>query len=529
MFTKSLSAVLSVCIAVSATAPRASAQDAKDFAQGFLRALIESQLEKQRRKNQQLRDPFRDPNRGNLRPGQMTAEMQKLRPITASLMQETTKLNALLNTDARRSYEVRRHQTPALQFRAAATALNQQAGLQTNHLALLESYRQLNSDWTALSHQLENCRGLSNPTRACMKRIAKLDGQYCSIFGIEPQFNNTELMQEAHRLETHMHDLDDDVARQGFSHGANNNLRRILGRNHQEAAVFDQLVSGGRSRFEDIVTSYQQVHKTWLAIQNDLNQLQGHHISRNVRRVQESHERIHNLLGLEIGINTDLLLHLVHETHEELGALSRSITLEQLMTLPDAAAVPAAFADADGMIENLDSVLHINESPQSIAEAWVYADESWNVLSYYLSAIRNAQTQQLLATISQNIQSVKLSLGVSVAFDRSEMRRLAHHLEEQAGLLVQTIQDWQKHPGNHNRNLAGIAQNIVTQSYNLETALHRNRSPAQCRQLCDNIIKLWQQIRPELNKCDTHEKATLDHIAAAFTPDLIRLRTMLGE
>lgn len=526
---KHICCTLLVALLASACVNNVKAQDGKDFARGLLRALIESQLEKARRKNPGLQDPFRNSDpRNNVRPNQLTPEMQRLRPIAASFMQESAQLAALLTTDARRNYNVIPYQTRAVQLQAAATALNQQAAAQHNHLAMIDDFRSLNSDWVALSHQLEHCNGISNQTKACVRRIGTLDEQYCSLLGFSPQFNNTELIHEAHRLETHLHDLDGDVARFGFAHLPNNQLRHTLGRNHKEAAFFDQFVSAG-ARYEDIVSRYEPIYQTWQSIQQDLNQLRGHHIARNVRRIQESHERIHELLGLQMAVNNDLLLHLVHETHEELTELSQGITLDQLTTLPDAAAVPAALVDAEGMLQNLDSVLHLNESPQAIANAWVYADEAWNILAYYLSGIQNHQSQQLMASISQNLESVKHSLGITIQFDRSEMHKLAHSLAEQADLLARTIQNWQSRPGKHNRKLPVIAKNIVTTCYNLDAALVRARSQQQCRQMCDQIIQLWQQIRPELLLCDTVEQQTLNHIVAEFTPDLIRLRAMLGD
>ena len=119
MIKKNVCILLCVAVLCSSLFPaRAAAQNGQDIGKDLLRALIESQLEKSRRKNGGPNDPFRDPQgNGNLRPGQTTQEMQKLRPITASFAQESATLTALLNSDARRSFKSANNCNPRFSYR----------------------------------------------------------------------------------------------------------------------------------------------------------------------------------------------------------------------------------------------------------------------------------------------------------------------------------------------------------------------------------------------------------------------------
>lgn len=508
----------------------AAAQNGEDIAKDLLRALIESQLDKSRRRSGGPNDPFREPQgKGNLRPGQASQEILKLRPITAGLAQESATLSALLNSDAHRSFEIRKQLQPAIQLQATASALRQQCEAQSNHLALREGYRGLNNEWKTLSHQLDQCKSLGTQTRECMKRISSLDAQYCSILGIQEQFNNLELTREAYTLTTYLRDLVDDIQatapRPGTSH---DRVLRDLGRLSQESNYFAQLISGGVP-FSNAVIEYQQLFKSWQSVEDELNVYSGPSIVRAMGRIHDSHQTIHELLRLEIGIDQKLVLHMVHELDDNLTGLFKSITLDEMMSLPDAAAVASAADATYGNIQNLDDLVHRKESTQAIAEAWVFANEAWEVFAFYVSPSPNARTQASLRSITQTMQSLKRTMGIAVSFDRGAMVKSASSLENMGEHLVTAIKRWHTRPGTHNPALVSQAQSLVDHSHYLEQELLSGHRGTKFSRRMDEIIAVWQQIRPELAKCDTDDSETINHIIGTFTPELIRLRTMLSE
>lgn len=517
---------LLVCIAVCSAAggPAVQAQDGEEIVKGLLRALIESQVRKAQRKNQNI------PPENNIRPGRLTPEMQKLQTLAAGFAQETATLTALLNTDSKRSFEARRHQTDVFNLNATATALSQHAAGQQNHLAVVDGFRQLNSDWTALSHRLENCSGISNSTRACIKRLARLDEQYCELLNIQPRLDNAQLVRQAYSLSTNLSILTNDI-RQLELRGANpaiHQLRLKTARIASDAEDFARVVAASAG-YETIVRNYRPLHQDWQSIHRQIRDLQGPQFTRSHKRIEETHRDIHQLLGLEIGMDREQLLHLVHETQDSLQDLARSVTLEQLMAMPDATAVPAALADVYGHVENLDSLLHLNEDAQAVAEAWVYLDEAWRMLAYYLGLSNDTKTQHLLSAIGQEIHALKVIIGVTVQFDRDAAVRSASFLEEQTHQLLDVIHDWHRRPGSHDRSIDNLAHRLEDSCHSLEQSLARGHEADHCRRLCDEVIRRWQQVRPKLNDCRTPERQSIDRIAADFTTELIRLRTMLEE
>lgn len=527
--TSLVAAVLVIGILMSPYSGVCRAQSGRDVAEGLLKALIESQLDKSRRRSGSRPDSFGPASgRGNLRPGGVTSQMQQLRPILASFAQETATLSALLQTDSRRSIAARRQLPDVIRLQANATALNQRARTQNDHRHILDDFRGLNSEWSSLAHQLGHCKGLSAQTTACMRRVGALDAKYCSLLGIQEQFDNRELVQAAYTLTTYVKDLIDDVQAQPLSRNASRQLMRGLGELSQKADYFAGLVSRGSS-YQTVMTEYQEVYQSWIRLEASMSELSGHSIARSLRRIRDSHQKIHQILRIEMGIDKNHVLNLVHEVDHQVVELFRTMTLEQLMKLPDGGAVPDAADALLGTIQNVDDHIHRDESPQSIGEAWVYADEAWNQFEFYVSPLQTGAVPLQLRSIDATMRSLQQALGVTVQYDRRTLVQNASSLENLAARLVTTLKRWQTRPGQHDRSLVSRAQQLVDAFHHIEQALASGQDMGHHLGDCDEAIALWQQIRPALKTCDTAEREQFDYIVATLTPELVRLRTMLNE
>lgn len=512
-----------VCLGPGSTC---QAQKGGDIVKGLLRGLIESQLDKSRRRNAGRGGLA--PGRGTPVPAQVTPQLRQLRPLTASLNQETAQLVALLQSDARRSVQARRRLPDAIRMQANAAALNQRVTSQHNHVLLQDDFRGFNGDWGTLSHNLGQCNALSPQTTACINRISQLDTQYCSILGLQAQFNSEELIRDAYTLTTYNKDLIDHVRdryRPGIAH---TKLLRDLGTYAQQGDYFASLVSRGAD-YQTAVATFQNCYLTWGKLEPRLTEYKSHSLTRTMRRIQDSNRSIHQLLRLEMGIDRNLVLHLIHTVDDELTQIYRSITLEDMITMPDAESLPSAADAVFGTIQNLDDLAHRDQPVQDLAEAWVYADEAWKQFRYYARPLKNPTAAAGLRTITDSMRSLKQTLGVTVEYDQDVLVQTASSLEFQSGQLFGVVQRWQRRPGQHDRSLVASIQRMTEQFHGIEQSLEAGRGGLHHRKECDQAVPLWQKIRAVLRSCDTQERIELDHLSAGITTGLLKLRTMLDE
>ena len=158
-------------------------------------------------------------------------------------------------------------------------------------------------------------------------------------------------------------------------------------------------------------------------------------------------------------------------------------------------AIPAAADEFDGNLENLESVLHLESDLQATGEAWVYTDEAWQMLAYYLAPLQNQNAQAQIVSISRNLATLQQALGVSVEFDRNGIFRTASKLEESADHLLTTVRQWKSRPGQRNSALVSQTQQLIQHCHSIEQGVYdRRRDSTWCRQQCDQAIAVWQKM-----------------------------------
>ncbi|MEZ6123850.1 MAG: hypothetical protein R3C49_11815 [Planctomycetaceae bacterium] len=506
--------------------PLAYGQGGEDLAKGLLKALIESQLDKSRRRNGSPPPP--EPGlQGNLRPHGPTQEMQKLRALTATYAQEAATLAAVLQSDAARNFDIRRRLPDVIRLQATATALSTHSAGHHDHAAMIDEFRSLNSQWAELAYDLKHCRGLSPQATAAIARVAAVDAQCSALLGIQDQFDQQALIQSAYTLTTYLRDLTEDIQGLPMSRSQSRQLMQSLASVNQKAEYFAGLVSRG-TQYQAVVAEYQELYRNWVSTEAILTDLPGPNIARTIRRIRDSHRTIHDLLRLEMGVDKDTVLHLIHETGEQVSELLRLITLEDLMNLPDKESVPAAADAMSGTIQNIDDLVHRDQPPQAVGEAWVYLDEALKTLQYVLRPLQRGDAVARLNGVAENVEALRQALGIVVQYDSRILLQNVSSLEGLANRLSETLKRWQTHPGNHDRTLVRQADEMEQIFHHIEQAVAANQLNGHLAE-CDQAIVLWQRIRPILKTCDTDEQEQFQYISSRLTADLIRLRTMLPQ
>ncbi len=543
--TKTRMIPLSILIPLLLVPASVSGQDkeaGREIVQGLLRALVESQLERGSPQSGLRPEPGR-PGLGRPVPGrpgpgrplpeqpvlrQPTPEMVQLRPIMDTFVQESATLVAVLNTDSRRSFEVRSGLADALRLQAAATALRQRMDTERDHRQIAPGVRQLSSEWQSLAHQLAQSRGVSVPARQCVERMSRINGQSCQILGILEQYDSRELVRAADVLGADFRTLADEISYAVAASGERSRVVSQLRRIQDRAQVFAGLAAEG-VQYRTLLTEYQALHQSWQQVRPEVSQFTSGTIHRSVGRIQETHRTIHQLLRLEFGPDEALLQQTLQYVQRDLTELFRAITLEQMMSLRDHRAIAASADALTGSTENLIDVLTRHEDDAAVGEAWYFLDESWRLFTYYLEPLRVPDTRRRIEVLNQSLEALRSMIGVTVAFDQKVVSQQAASLSSLAESLQSTVRRWQSQPGNRDRGMIRDTEVLVARCGDLETLSGSIRNRAAAQGKCDEIIVLWQPLRLRLMACESEERESLERLSDSFTPELVRMRMMLDE
>lgn len=497
----------------------------KEIAKGLLRALIESQMERQERENFA---PGRHELPPAVQPGQSTPEMQQVRRLLTAMSQESANLSALVSTDARNNLELRGLQPDIFRFQAATAATQQRADRETNHFALQFAVQSLDQTWKPLAHRLTSIAGISPPTRDCAGRLSRLNGQVCQILGIAEQFNSRDLVRSADLLAADLKTLRDDVSYASTTTVVRQKLIPRLQRHQEQAGLFANLAASG-AQFNSVVAEYRALYQAWQTLRPEIDTFTGRSITRTVGRIQETHRSIHQLLRLEFGPDFGMVQRMTETLEKDLTDLSRVITLEQIMLLPDSRSLPSSVDALFGMAQNLSDVVSRRESLQAAGEAWVFLDQQWSLVAYYLEPVHTPETCRRIEGITQSIAALKDAMGIVVSFDRRAIQQEAATMTSLVESLHDAVHRWVSRPGQK-------AEGLIEKTHELEDRCGELASMASGRSdrsamigKSEQVLVVWQQIRPQLNACRTDERPSLDQIADDFVQAMIRLQAMLEE
>lgn len=498
----------------------------KEIAKGLLRALIESQLERQGRETYGPGRPVPPVVSELPRPVQATPEMIQLRRTLASLTQESHTLSDLAVDEASRNPELRKLVPDTISFHASTTATQLRADRENNHLAIQLPVQSLSQSWKLLAHKLSTTRGLSPAIRQSSDRVSQLEAQLCRTLGIRDQFNSRELVRAADLLAADLHTLTDEVAYAAATTNDRNRLVVRMRRQQDQAALFANLAASG-AQFPAVVAEYQNLFQAWQVLRPEIDQFSVRGVNRSVAKIQETHRTIHQLLRLEFGLDQALIQKMAEGVERDLNELFRIITLEQLMSLPDSRSLPASADALFGTAQNLADVVSRREPLQAVGEAWLYLDERWHLFEFYLQPIRSVEIRRRIEGISQSIDSLQDAIGVTVSFDRRAVLQQVATLDGLVEHLQSTVRRWLTHPGQQNIAMANEMQSLTDRCRELGVLAGSSQNPTVLATKCDEVITIWQQLRPKLGACQTDEKESIEQTIDSLIPILIQLRTMM--
>ena len=504
--------------------PVVRAQDRDDVGRevvkGLLRALIESQLEQQdRRRPRSPQPPRQQINSPN---------DERLRVVVSTYQQEAATLVALLNTEASRNFQVRRYLPDAFRLQATASALNQQPRGNTPSSAGLAPYQQLNNDWQSLRFHLLSIEGLSAPVRGCINRIERQNDQMCSLLGLENSYDSRALLRAVDILESDLSSLLEELRFTSLSAANRSRLSADIRHLRDDALLLNRLVSQQTS-LTTLRNEYQTVFGEWQELRGRLDRIHDRTVSRFTARIHDTHATIHEILLLPFAVDSQQIQLQVRATEQELSGLYRRITLDHLLVLPHSDAVAPAADAALGTCQNLLDVVQRGESPQAVADAWVYLDDAWRTLQFYLEPLDAPDIRHQSETVTHAIETLQSTIGVTVAYDPATIVRHASLLHSTADHLASRVKRWQKRLPRQDQQLLASVDQLESLCRDIENRSVGAQNAVLLRQRCDEVVRIWQRVRPLLRDCQTEERDAIDAAAQSFTPTLIRLRTMLEE
>ena len=284
---------------------------------------------------------------------------------------ESERLYKSLETDWRRSPEIRPLLSDLITMRARASRIAQDVDSKVALERLLPQFQQLDSDWRLLSHQISQTRQVSNASRDSTQRIDRLGRELEKLFKMEPQLDRRALTSELANLASSSRNLVQELEMDPSGGSGISNLIVDARKLDQQAYRVQTLVYDNRG-YSDIVSEYNRFVTMWAAMSPQLRQINNSYIDRIVSNIVQSDSQLHNLLWLEQQTSRENLRLIADGLMRDVDEFFNRVPLKLLMHFKDANRILQTANDFYGTVQNFQDCVKRNENEVRMLECYRY-------------------------------------------------------------------------------------------------------------------------------------------------------------
>lgn len=502
----------------------ASADDkTKKIVGGILKILVESQLRGQGGPHQQQLRP------GGQRPGvRATPELTRARVSLRSFRQESITLSTLLQNDSAHNAGLQSFMAAAVQLQARADAISQRSRAVPDHKFIVQDVRRLDSDWRGFSYRLQQVPNLSQPCRACIGQLDKLDAELCDILSIEPQIDRRNLQQQSAGLVVYLHGLSDDIDYELRRSPSRNALMLKTSQAHQAAVGFSDSVAAGRP-YAVLVGDYTAFLRKWNPLVRELCAFESRFIERTVLRIQNVDQSVHELLWLPRGLDRELLIQLTRSITTEVDRIFDSVSLSLLIQLPNYEDVPSSASDFHGICQHFADCIEREESVDELVDAYDYLPSAWVSFSRHFRNVHHDGIRHSLTEIETRLVALREPLGIPGGFDANSARQRAGAIERLADHLHSDIETWLRGATKFSaerKDMLEHCSHFRTASRQLHAALVHDTPEDTLRDYCATIYSEWELLHRHIADCDAPDREHINELLIQISIELVELEAM---
>ena len=265
----------------------------------------------------------------------LSQQQQQAQRSVRDFANEAGQLITALRQEERYSTYISSLLGDALRVKATADVLASRSLGIRDVTQLASEYSQLDQQWRLLSHQLSQTANLSATVRQRVARLNQVNQELEQQLKLSPQMDNTELVYYFSAIGEHLDNLAEDVQIDLYTHPQRDRfatgIQQLRTRSQQLRLAVEY-----NYPYDAVKRYYEQFHSDWLSIKGELRPINNRYIQRNISRITQIGDRIHELLWLSPVIDGRDILQQAEALQQQVDGIGNTVSLTQVMRLPNA-------------------------------------------------------------------------------------------------------------------------------------------------------------------------------------------------
>ncbi len=456
-------------------------------------------------------------------------ELTQARQLIATFANDAGRLISALNIEQRYSDQVRVLLGDAALLKANSDVLAQRSRSMTTIQQFADEYAAIDRQWRPLSQQLKQLPNVGARVVQEVDRLRETSKALTKSLQLEPQMQRDEVTYHFAALRADLEHLAEDIQIDLFADPnrveLTNRVRTLQSRAAQLSAAVD-----ANYRYTDVKRYYKQFFEEWMATKRLLRAVDNRYVQRNINRLTQTNQRLHELLWMPPIVDGADILYLADSLKFNVDHICEEISLAKLMTLPNSTSIFNGAQEFYSLCGTFRQNVAKSTELESVRWDFQELDVSWNDLRNLINPLNDPTAAQYIAMIDTSVMELRQSLGQQSSVDPNEMLQLVSNLTNMTDLLYY---DLNRYVGQSNRYPANFRSQAVNSSNNLQKiakALYQSvidrRSDGQIRQQTNDLSAQWNDLQQFLAKVPESDRAQIARSAQQIGPALAKLQIM---
>ena len=461
-------------------------------------------------------------------PAQASSEMQAVVGVLKEYHDESSHLSAIVQQEISRNPGLRALAADVLKFQADADVAFHHAHQMSHPNQMTDAVAQLDGSWRLLSWRLKQTRGTPAECRAQIERLDRISGQLCKLYNLQPQVDFRSLQRQADLLASNVRLVVEELEFELKRTPQGDDLVHAASKAHQAASTFADEVSRP-APYDRLVSSYQQFAGQWGSLARRAAAIDNRFIERNLLKIQEADQVIHELLWLPRGIDRQLLGQLTDGILVEVDRIYVAVNLNVLIQLPHARDVPSAASEFYGCCQHFADCVRRDEPENELIDAFGYLRNAWIEFGIQFLTLDHPQIGQSLAEIDDRQIALRKLLRIPGGFDRNALQNHAATLEIDAEHITEDIETWLRRDRQFDKDrhdLVELGRKFQNETRALHRAALQGASDQDLLRIAASVYAHWKTLHTRIEQCKAGDRDHIRDLQVKITRILVDVETM---
>jgi len=460
---------------------------------------------------------------------QISPQVQETARYLKAFAAESQQLITELRFEERYSTYVRALLGDALNVKATAEMLVTRSQGISDPRQLAEEYKALDQQWRLLAYHLENTPNLSNNVRERVKRLNRGNEAIEAQLKVTPQVAEQELIHHFTAMSEDLNNLNEDIRIDLYTHPQRdefaNQLSQLRSRSQQL-----RLATEYKYPHSELVKYYNQFHDEWLTLKGKMRTIRNRYVQRNINRITDINELIHEQLWLPPVIDGQDILYQATALQQQVQLTGEEITMRQLIEQPNAGDIFSKASEFYGMCNRFRTTVETETQLDGLRWDFRELDVAWSDLKAIMNPLQTTNTTQNVATIENTVGELRHALGLDTSrTNQTQSYELASSLSNMSDLLYHDVNLYLG-SGQFSSQFRNEAVNFSDQfrrsARAFQTSIQQRADTQRLRDESRTLAQQWNDLQNSLAKIPYQQRGQLSRSTQQIAPTVAKLQLL---